>query len=80
MHDLNSWRWLLNAPQQIPFGRMTLLVGDFDPPVTEGSGVAYVESNSQFRFQVGPLEAADESLCLQLPGESRHENPNALWA
>ena len=58
MHDLNSWRWLLNAPQQSSFGRMTLLGGDFDPPVTKDSGVAYVESNSQFRFQVGPLEAA----------------------
>lgn len=52
MHDLNSWRWLLSAPQQISFGRMTLLGGDFDPPVTEGSGVVYVESNSRFRFQL----------------------------
>ena len=26
------------------------------------------------------MEAAGVSLCLQFPGESRHENPNALWS
>jgi hypothetical protein len=60
MHDLNSWRWLLNAPQQISFGRMTLLGGDFDPPVTEGSGVVYVEPNSRFRFQLTATDIDQE--------------------
>jgi hypothetical protein len=52
MHDLDSWRWLLNAPQRISFDRMILLGGDFDPPVSEGSGVVNIDSNSQFRFEL----------------------------
>jgi hypothetical protein len=73
MHDLNNWRWLLNAPQQISFGRMTLLGGDFDPPVTEGSGVVHVESNSQFRFQ---LTATDIDRKIVDERQQRlHDNP-----
>lgn len=51
MHDLNEWRWLLNSPQTIRCERIRLLGGDCDPPVAEGTGEVYIESNSRFRFQ-----------------------------
>jgi hypothetical protein len=60
MHDLESWRWLLNAPQRISFDRMILLGGDFDPPVTEGSGVVNIDSNSQFRFELKSTDVDQE--------------------